>query len=89
MTLFTSVTDLNIRGLLRTGFAYVFIAIFCAFFGAIYEAFSHGICSLYMIYAFAFPLVGGAAVTLLYASFPHKVYRRPWSSGCITPALPR
>ncbi|GHV27219.1 hypothetical protein FACS18948_4230 [Clostridia bacterium] len=89
MTLFTSVTDPNVCGLLKTGFAYVLIAIFCAFFGAIYEAFSHAVYSMYMIYAFAFPLVGGAAVTLLYAAFLHKrilstLVKQLYNSGIAT-----
>lgn len=29
-------------------------------FGGVYEVFSHGVYSMYMIYAFAFPLIGGA-----------------------------
>ena len=35
-------------------------SIFLAFFGAIYELFSHEVYSYYMIYAFAIPLVLGA-----------------------------
>ena len=34
-------------------------AIFCALFGAVYEVFSHGVFSFYMIYAFAIPLCLG------------------------------
>lgn len=33
---------------------------FCAFFGAVYELFSHEVYSYFMIYAFAFPLLAGA-----------------------------
>lgn len=44
----------------RTGLIYLFIAIFCALFGAVYEVFSHGVFSFYMIYAFVLPLMGGA-----------------------------
>ncbi|GHU70124.1 hypothetical protein FACS1894184_15140 [Clostridia bacterium] len=87
--MFTSVTDPNVRSMLRTGFVYVIIAIFCAFFGAIYEAFSHGVYSMYMMYAFAFPLAGGAAVTLLFAAFPHKripstLVKQLYNSGIAT-----
>ena len=32
----------------------------CAFFGAVYELFSHEVYSYFMIYAFAFPLLLGA-----------------------------
>ena len=34
-------------------------AVFCALFGAVYEVFSHGVFSFYMIYAFAIPLCLG------------------------------
>lgn len=43
----------------KTGFVYLFLSVFCAFFGAVYEYFSHGVYSYFMLYAFAFPLVGG------------------------------
>lgn len=56
MILSTSVTN---RTLLKTAFTYLLISIFVALFGAIYEAFSYGVYSNFMLYAFAFPLVGG------------------------------
>ncbi len=45
---------------LKTALVYLCIAIFTAFAGAVYECFSHGVYSFHMIYAFAYPLVGGA-----------------------------
>lgn len=42
-------------------FLYLLVAIFCACFGAVYEWFSHGVFSYYMLYAFMVPLIGGAA----------------------------
>lgn len=56
MILSTSVTN---RTHLKTAFTYLIISIFVALFGGIYEIFSHGVYSNFMIYAFAFPLVGG------------------------------
>jgi hypothetical protein len=44
----------------RAGLVYLLASLFCALFGAIYEHFSHGVFSGFMIYAFAFPLVFGA-----------------------------
>ena len=38
---------------------YLIISIFLALFGAVYEHFSFGVYSYFMLYAFAFPLVGG------------------------------
>ncbi len=56
MILSTSVTN---RTFLKIAFTYLLISIFVALFGGIYEIFSHGVYSNYMIYAFSFPLVGG------------------------------
>ena len=38
---------------------YLLLTVFSALFGAVYELFSHGVYSYYMIYAFAFPLLLG------------------------------
>ena len=47
---------------------------FCALFGAVYELFSHGVFSYWMIYAFFFPLLLGAIPSFLLqrrgAAFP-------------------
>lgn len=45
--------------LTRYSFIYLAAAIFCALFGAVYEFFSHGVFSFFMIYAFAIPLAAG------------------------------
>ena len=58
MTLSTS--DRNFRLTGKTAFVYLLCAGFCAFFGGVYEQFSHGVYSMAMIYAFAYPLIGGA-----------------------------
>ncbi|HOG22524.1 MAG TPA: hypothetical protein PK721_08255 [Flexilinea sp.] len=50
---------------------YLLIAIFCALFGIIYEQFSHGVYSGYMIFAFAFPLVGGTFPFAILSLFVH------------------
>ena len=44
----------------KTGFVYLFISLFCVLFGAVYEYFSHDVYSYFMLYAFVFPLAGGA-----------------------------
>lgn len=44
-------------------------AMFVILFGAVYEIFSHGVYSYYMIYAFLFPLIGGALPFLVMARF--------------------
>ena len=50
--------------MIRYSFIYLAAAVFCALFGAVYEIFSHGVFSFFMIYAFAFPLVLGAVPML-------------------------
>ena len=40
--------------------AYLLAAVFCGFFGAVYELFSHGVYSCFMLCAFAFPLLLGS-----------------------------
>lgn len=41
-------------------------AVFCIVFGAIYEAFSFGVYSYFMIYAFVFPLAAGIVYLIMY-----------------------
>lgn len=45
--------------------AYLLATVACALFGAVYEQFSHGVFSYFMIYAFAFPLFGTVTFFLL------------------------
>ena len=61
--MFTSDINANRRKASRTSLIYLIVSLFCALFGAVYEMFSHEVYSYYMIYAFAFPLIGG---TLLF-----------------------
>ncbi len=39
--------------------AYLIISVLCAVYGMIYELFSHKVYSIYMIFAFVIPLLGG------------------------------
>lgn len=58
--------------------------LFLALFGAIYETFSHGVFSFYMIYAFAFPLVLGVTlylVLLFVRKYPNRVFLNLWNSA--------
>lgn len=38
---------------------YLIISVLCAVYGMIYELFSHKVYSIYMIFAFVIPLLGG------------------------------
>lgn len=57
---------------LRIARNYLFVAVICAVIGFVYELFSHGVWSVYMIGAFAVPLVLGTFVNLIIALFRMK-----------------
>lgn len=88
MTLCTS--DINEKSWMeKTAFVYFMIALFCALFGAVYEVFSHEVYSFFMIYAFAFPLVGGTLPFWLLArkktvKYPGAIARKLYHSGIAT-----
>ncbi len=50
---------------IEVAFKYLLAALLCALFGAVYEAFSHGVYAYGMLYAFGFPLAGGVLPALL------------------------
>ena len=58
--MYISGTEAKARAAARTAFAYLLVSLFCAVFGGVYEVFSHQVYSFYMLYAFLFPLAGGA-----------------------------
>ena len=70
---------------------YAIAAVACALFGAVYEAFSHGVYSYFMIYAFAFPLVLGVVPCLVMmrcgACAPGRIATNAWNSGVATLAV--
>lgn len=85
MTLYTSDT----KKYAKVAFIYLLISIFCALFGAVYEHFSYGVYSYYMIYAFAFPLVGGVLPALSFCllgikKYPGAVARNLYHYGIAT-----
>ena len=60
---------------------------FLALFGAIYEAFSHGVYSYFMIYAFAIPLMLGVlpyTILLLKGIYPKRRFLNLWNSTIAT-----
>ena len=57
------------RSFLKIALNYLLFSIFVAFFGAIYELFSHSVYSYFMLYAFAFPLAGGTLPYFLLAMY--------------------
>ena len=85
--MYTSENDIT-RQTSKTAFVYLLISLFCALFGAVYEMFSHGVYSFYMLYAFAFPLAGGTlpflAISLFQKRYPETVARNIYHSGIAT-----
>lgn len=55
---------------------YLIISIFCAVFGAVYEHFSFGVYSYHMLYAFAYPLIGGTLPALIFGLL--AIQGSPW-----------
>lgn len=84
--MFTSDTEALRKGA-KTAFIYLLIAVFCALFGGVYERFSHGVYSYDMLYAFAYPLVGGAVPFLalgLLGRWPGSLARILYHCGIAT-----
>lgn len=65
MILYTSDIKKKRKRILKTALIYFAVSLFCVLFGAVYEIFSHGVYSYFMIYAFLIPLAGGALPWLL------------------------
>lgn len=75
------------RRLLRQILLHIGAAVWFAFFGAVYEHFSHEVYSYWMIYAFALPLVLGAlpyAVCLWKSYFPGERVMQLWDAAILT-----
>ncbi len=66
-------------------------ALFLAFFGGVYEYFSHGVYSYYMIYAFCPPLVLGVLPWCVFALRSRRALclsaAQLWDSGVLTLAV--
>ena len=84
--MFTSDTERSRRLLLRTARSDFLAALVCAVFGAVYEHFSFGVYSPYMLFAFAVPLLLGALPALLLATGAQAaavpaITRKLWHAG--------
>lgn len=78
---------LSILDIKRTIIKYIFFTIFILVFGQIYEHFSFGVISNYMIYAFLIPLILGLLInTIIYFTkiVPGKMGSCLYNNGIIT-----
>ena len=87
--MFTSDININSKRAAKTAFVYLIISLFLVLFGAVYEIFSHGVYSYFMLYAFAFPLAGGvlpffAMHQLGAKGYPSHLARFLYHSGIAT-----
>ena len=87
--MYTSDINGTARKAAKTALGYLVVAVVCLIFGAVYELFSHEVYSFYMIYAFAFPLLGGTFPFLVISLFRVKEYpgvivRNLYHSGIAT-----
>jgi hypothetical protein len=74
----------------RAACGYLAVSILCGIFSVIYEQFSHGVTSAYMVLLFLFPLLGGAAPLLasyLGRQMPAQTTRYLWRCGVATLAV--
>jgi len=71
----------------RTSLIYLFVSLFCALFGGIYEAFGHGVWSFHMVYAFAFPLGLGLLPFMTTAQKPNFKYPSYIAISCYHTAI--
>lgn len=65
----------------RTSLIFLCAALFCGLFSAVYEHFSHGVYSNYMVYLFAFPFFGGVV--------PYAIFGLAPKIKCPSPATAR
>lgn len=87
--MYTSDIELNRKRAAKTAFVYLLVALFFVLFGAVYEIYSHEVYSYYMLYAFAFPLVGGTLVFnilsfLKLQKYPNAIACNLYHSGIAT-----
>ena len=85
--MYTSDTDNGGRTLLRHAAADLGGALFLALFGAVYEYFSFGVYSVFMVYAFVFPLLAGLLLLLAVIGRKRPSHRTMFLLQACTAAL--
>lgn len=80
------VAEKDPAALRRWEFSYLLLSLLCLLFGAVYERFSHGVYSVFMLYAFSIPLTGGTLLCFLLDRYgrermPGRLTRNLYNSG--------
>ena len=57
---------------------YVIVSIVCLIVSLVYEHFSHGVVSIFMLYAFAIPLTAGILCLIFNKILNKTIYRAAW-----------
>ena len=57
---------------------YIIVSIICLIVSLVYEHFSHGVISIFMLYAFVIPLVAGITKLILNMLINNTIYRASW-----------
>lgn len=84
-----SISDIEHKKAKKASVIYCFLAVFCGLFSAVYEHFSHGVYSNYMVWLFLFPLIGGtipfAVIARQYKlTYPGSLSVNLYNSGIAT-----
>ncbi len=74
--------------LIKNAFIHLCVSMFCVLFGAIYEHYSHGVYSYYMIYSFVIPMALGSFLYFLLflkrVKIPSSLSIQTWNAGIAT-----
>ena len=57
---------------------YFIVSVICLIFSLIYEYFSHGVISIFMLYAFSIPLTAGILRLIFNKWLNNTIYRASW-----------
>lgn len=71
--MFVSPIEPEKKHMSRSSLIFICVSLFCGLFSAVYEHYGHGVYSNYMVYLFAFPLVGGTIPYALLGLLPNVV----------------
>ena len=71
--MFVSPIEPEKKHMCRSSLIFICVVLFCGLFSAVYEHYSHGVYSNFMVYLFAFPLVGGTIPCALLGLLPNTV----------------